>query len=175
MSSSDLNRRDFHRLSMAAMGGLMAGAAAGCGEQPAAKAPAVSKSMEEAAKASAAAKSESAKPENAGTDVAVSEKHTCRGLNTCKGLGGGATPGKNSCAGQGECATVAEHSCGPNNECKGQGGCGKDPGNNECKGQGGCHVPLMDFAWKKVRARFEEKMKADGKKFGDAPAAKKPA
>jgi hypothetical protein len=172
MSSSDLNRRDFHRLSMAAMGGLMTGAAAGCGEQPAAKAPAGSKTKDEGAKAPEAAKSES---ESVGTAVAMSEKHTCRGLNTCKGLGGGDTAGKNACAGQGECATVAEHTCGTSNECKGQGGCGNDPGLNECKGQGGCHVPLMSSAWKKVRARFEEKMKADGKKFGDAPAAKKPA
>jgi hypothetical protein len=167
MSSSDLNRRDFHRLSMAAMGGLMAGVAAGCqNEQPAAT---------EKAKDATTTKAETPKTDHALVAEVKSEKHTCRGLNTCKGLGGGAVAGKNACAGQGECATVAEHSCGDMNECKGQGGCGKNPGENECKGKGGCHVPLMEFAWEKIRKRFEEKMKADGKTFGEAPPAKKSA
>jgi hypothetical protein len=171
MSSSDLNRRDFHRLSMAAMGGLMAGVAAGCqNEQPAAKSAVTEKTND-----ATDAKAESPKSDNPQVAESKSEKHTCRGLNTCKGLGGGAAAGKNACAGQGECATVAEHSCGDMNECKGQGGCGKNPGENECKGKGGCHVPLMEFAWEKIRKRFEEKMTADGKKFGKAPPAKKSA
>ncbi|MDQ2949964.1 MAG: hypothetical protein M3Y27_29175 [Acidobacteriota bacterium] len=35
------------------------------------------------------------------------EKHACKGLNSCKGNGGGskAERGKNSCKGQGACAT----------------------------------------------------------------------
>lgn len=166
---SDLNRRDFHRLSMAAMGGMLAGATVGCqNEQPPAKSTDSGKPKDGA--------NPKAEPASSGAvtvaDAKV-EKHTCRGLNTCKGLGGGSTAGKNACAGQGECATVAEHGCGDLNDCKGMGGCGKNPGENECKGKGGCHVPLMDHAWEKIRARFEAKMKADGKKFGDAPPAKK--
>ncbi|MDB5387736.1 MAG: hypothetical protein JWM11_3382 [Planctomycetaceae bacterium] len=172
MSLSDLNRRDFHRLSMAAMGGLIAGAAAGCQNEQPAKSADAGKSKD-----ASTAKSEPSKAEPAKTEVAaaIPEKHTCRGLNTCKGLGGGTTAGKNACAGQGECATVAEHTCGDLNDCKGMGGCGKNPGENECKGKGGCHVPLMDSAWKKIRARFEDKMKADKKPFGEAPPAKKAA
>ena len=35
------------------------------------------------------------------------EKHACKGMNSCKGNGGGtkAEKGKNSCKGQGACAT----------------------------------------------------------------------
>lgn len=161
MSSNELNRRDFHRLSMAAMGGIMAGAAVGCQEEK----PVANKQEAETPK------NDPAKPEL--PSVADGDKHLCRGLNACKGKGGGPEAGKNACAGQGECATVPEQSCGGKNECKGLGGCGDSAGANECKGKGGCHVPLMDFAWKKVRKRFEDKMKADKKPFGEAPPAKK--
>ncbi len=45
----------------------------------------------------------------ADTDAAKKsiEKHACKGLNSCKGNGGGtkAERGKNSCKGQGACAT----------------------------------------------------------------------
>lgn len=167
---NDLNRRDFHRLSMAAVGGLMAGAAIGCQEEKP-----VAKPAENSKPPEAGASTDAAKADGAVAAAGTSEKHLCRGLNACKGQGGGETPGKNACAGQGECATVAEHSCGGMNDCKNLGGCGDTAGANDCKTKGGCHVPLMEFAWKKVRARFEDKMKADGKKFGEAPPAKKSA
>jgi hypothetical protein len=32
-------------------------------------------------------------------------KHACKGLNDCKGQGGGENPGKNECKGKGGCAT----------------------------------------------------------------------
>jgi hypothetical protein len=32
-------------------------------------------------------------------------KHACKGLNACKGQGGGPDAGKNSCKGQGSCRT----------------------------------------------------------------------
>lgn len=171
MSSQELNRRDFHRLSMAAMGGVMAGAMVGCEAKPVMVPPPSPPATPAAGSAT-----------TPGTEVAAtagegskSEPHLCRGLNACKGQGGGATAGKNACAGQGECATSKEHTCGGENECKGLGGCGENPATNECKGKGGCHVPLMDHAWKKVRKRFEEKMKADGKEVGPAPAKKEAA
>lgn len=100
----------------------------------------------------------------------LGDKHVCRGLNTCKNKGAGK---KNSCAGMGDCATAAAHTCGGGNECKGQGGCGETPGENSCRGKGDCHVPLNKAAWKKARKRFEVLMKADKKKFGPAPPAKK--
>ncbi|MES2791820.1 MAG: hypothetical protein V4719_19525 [Planctomycetota bacterium] len=162
MSSNELNRRDFHRLSMAAMGGVMAGSFVGCEQKPAVPPTAAMPP---------------ATTDVAATGDAAGEKewHLCRGLNDCKGKGGGATAGKNECAGQGECASVKEHGCSGENECKGQGGCGENPAANECKTKGGCHIPLMDSAWKKVRQRFEDKMKTAGKKFGDAPPVKKSA
>ena len=75
-------------------------------------------------------------------------KHICKGMNECKGQGGGpkGVAGKNACKGQGECATVAKHDCKGMNDCKGQGGCSSGDNNcagkNSCKGKGGCQVPL---------------------------------
>jgi hypothetical protein len=127
MRDARLDRRDFHRLTTAALGGLAAGAVLGCKGEPGAMPP-------------------------SGTPVAEGEKHLCRGLNECKGQGKG---GDNACRGQGACATVAAASCGGNNECKGLGGCGDTVGANECKGQGGCHIPLMESAWQTLRKRKE--------------------
>ena len=76
-------------------------------------------------------------------------KHVCKGMNECKGQGGGpkGVAGKNECKGHGECATVAKHACKTHNECKGQGGCKTGDngcaGKNSCKGKGGCQVPLQ--------------------------------
>ena len=75
-------------------------------------------------------------------------KHVCKGMNECKGQGGGpkGVAGKNSCKGHGECATVAKHDCKGMNDCKSQGGCSSGDnscaGKNSCKGKGGCQVPL---------------------------------
>ncbi|MCA9094386.1 MAG: hypothetical protein KDA68_12930 [Planctomycetaceae bacterium] len=143
MSDSGLNRREFSRLALAAVGGI----AAGCQPQGG----------------------------SGGGDSLVGtgpKEHLCRGLNECKGLGGGESAGKNACAGQGDCATVEHHSCGGKNTCKGLGGCGASAGMNECKEKGGCAVPLMDDAWKQVRENLEKKMKGANRPIGDAPAKK---
>ncbi len=67
--------------------------------------------------------------------TAKADKHACKGLNGCKGLGADA---KNACKGQGSCASKEyKHSCAGKNACKGQGAGGK----NECKGKGSCAVP----------------------------------
>jgi hypothetical protein len=139
----DLSRRDFGKLALAALAGMTAGAAT----------LAVAGDKKDALK-----------------NPLFSDPHACRGLNTCKGKGAGK---KNACAGMGQCATAAKHACGSQNACKGQGGCGEHPAENACKGQGDCSIPLRATAWKKARARYEELMKAAGKKFGKAPAAKK--
>lgn len=145
------NRRDFNRLTLAAMGGLVAGLG----------------------QASARADEQDEKKEK------KKEVHVCRGLNSCKGNGvevdldGDGKVDPNACAGQGACATAKHITCGGENDCKGQGGCGATPGENDCKGQGHCHVPLMDSAWKKARARFEARMKKDKKEFGPPPAKEK--
>jgi hypothetical protein len=132
-----LNRREFQKLSAAALGGLIAGTVAGC-NQSNAPAPTV---------------------------ASIGDKHVCRGLNSCKGLG---ADGKNDCAGQGNCATI-KHDCAGKNQCKGQGGCSPKPAANDCAGKGGCAMPVMASAWKEVRQRFEADMAAKGKKVGAAP------
>jgi len=153
MANDGMDRRDFHKLTVAALGGMIAGTTAGCGTTP-------------------------PTPGSGGTEPAavtlteaetliLDEPHTCRGLNSCKGLG---RSKDNACAGQGTCASIPDTTCGGNNACKGQGGCGADPGMNSCKGKGGCHVPLMDEAWKTARKAFEGAMTKSGKKFGAAPA-----
>ena len=122
------------------------------------------------------------------SDINVDEKndlHVCMGLNACKGLD---YTGKNDCAGKGQCATVT-HSCHTLNECKGQGGCGLfgttkefcTPSENECRYQGSCGSPILasrfivqgpnkkQSVWQLARQRFEEKMKQQGKDYGDSP------
>lgn len=147
MSKREVNRRDFHRWGMAALGGVWAGAMAGCGgpaEEPAAETTTPS---EEA--------------------MASAEVHACRGLNACRGQG---ASGDNDCAGQGTCATIEHHHCGGLNACKGQGGCGENPAANECKGQGGCAIPMTHGdAWDRARERFENEMAAAGKTIGEPP------
>jgi hypothetical protein len=147
MQPSELNRRDFGKLAMAALGGLVAGTTA---------------LAEDEKKAKEDKKTSKKNP-------MLFEPHVCRGLNTCKNKGKGK---KNDCAGQGDCHTVKAHTCAGDNECRGQGGCKTDPGENACKGKGNCHVPLTDAVWKKARKRFEEVMKKEGNKVGPAPKKK---
>ena len=147
MDHSELSRRDFQRLSLAALGGMLAGAGA------------------------AQAADEKDKKDDKKKNPLLSDLHVCRGLNTCKGKG---ADKKNDCAGQGTCATAKAHTCGGENACRGQGGCGAHPGENECKGMGSCSVPLHSGkTWEKTRKRFEELMKKEGKKVGPAPKEKK--
>lgn len=136
-------RRDFTKLTTAALGGAVAGASfLGSGLQPARA--------------------------QVGEGDYDPSKHACRGLNECSGLGAG---GDNDCAGQGTCATV-NNTCAGSNECKYQGGCGAEPANNECAGEGGCHTPISDAdKWAKARELFEERMAAAEKEVGPAPEA----
>ena len=164
MKKTDLSRRDFNRLSMAAFGGVVAGTFAGCANDGG------DASVPDGAPAGGTTETESGEPA-AGEETAsllMGDKNVCRGLNICKGHGAG---GENACAGTGACATIAAHECAGNNECKGQGGCGAKPGENACKGMGSCAVPLKDHAWGKARANFEAAMKAASKEVGAAPAA----
>jgi hypothetical protein len=178
MKKTDLTRRDFNRLSMAAFGGVVAGTFAGCAGESAdppstpdptlgAPADAGSGTTDTAGDGGDAAGGDEAAGGDKTASLLMGEKHVCRGLNMCKGAGAG---GKNACAGQGACATLAGQECATQNACKGQGGCGEKPGENACKGMGGCHVPLKDHAWGKARANFEAAMTAAGKEVGAAPA-----
>ena len=115
-----------------------------------------------ATQATSTGKTEGAKPvagdEKGSKDKAkaVSDKHVCKGMNSCKGKGGCKTgdagcSGKNSCKGKGGCASAdAKHNCKGMNSCKGQGGCKTGDagcgGKNSCKGKGGCEVPIKKAA-----------------------------
>lgn len=104
MSNGPLSRRDFQRLTMAALGGL----AAGCQQN-------------------------GPKAEAAEVNPLLDEPHVCRGLNTCKGIGSDSCAGRSQCATESarhECGTQnacrGQGGCGSNpgeNACKGQGGC----------------------------------------------------
>ena len=181
MRKTEMNRRDFNRLTSAAFGGIVAGAMIGC-EQPQETAK---KSPDDADKGGAGDQGSGevggkghdddhghdGEHAESGPDLLVEgEKNVCRGLNhKCANHNGGT----NACAGQGACATADAHTCHEANTCKGQGGCGENPGQNACKGQGACAVPLGDKAWAKARATFEAEMDEHGKKYGKPPA--KPA
>jgi hypothetical protein len=100
-----LTRRDFTKLSAAALSGVVAGSLAGCGG--------------------------SAKVATAATEVhACRGLNECKGQgigggNTCAGQGQCATAVKHECAGKNECKH--QGGCGEKpgyNECKGKGGCG---------------------------------------------------
>jgi hypothetical protein len=163
MDQPPLHRRDFHRLTMAAFGGALAGTLAGCSDD---KPPAP---VNPAPRAGAEVPT---KPEG-GAEVADNkgDPHACSGLNSCKGQG---ASGTNDCAGQGDCATKSwHHGCSGENACKGQGGCGETATINDCKGKGGCHVPLMAGIWETARKHFEEKMKDAGKEIGPGSPPKK--
>jgi hypothetical protein len=141
MKPDQFDRRNFHKLTAAALGGIASGLS-GCNSGGAGPAPAAA-------------------------TVAKAEVHLCRGLNDCKGQG---KNGQNDCRGQGACATAKEHSCGGQNDCKGLGGCGETVGANECKTHGGCHVPLMESAWETLRKRKETAWTEKKLEFGKAPA-----
>ncbi|MFO0918883.1 MAG: hypothetical protein U0872_11285 [Planctomycetaceae bacterium] len=166
MSDQELDRRRFHQLTLAALGGTLAGSVAGCNPTP---------SDQKSTDASSQATLGAAQPAQISltdqqVELLTDDKHICRGLNICKGHG---RSKENACAGQGTCASIADASCGGTNECATLGGCGAAAGLNDCKGKGGCHVPLMDEAWIKARAAFETAMKKKGKEVGPAPAPAK--
>jgi hypothetical protein len=163
MNDQTLNRRQLHRLTLAALGGLVTGSLAGCGGSG-------TPSPQEKAAADKGEKGEKETGTASATPRLLQDPHVCRGINTCKNKGKKGTT--NECAGQANCATVTAHDCNGMNDCKGQGGCGEHPGENECKGKGGCEVPLSDKTWPKARKRFEELMTKAGQKFGQAPAKK---
>jgi hypothetical protein len=161
MTDPDLKRRDFSKLTLAALGGLVSGTVIGCSDDTATTKPAASGTGGAGSEGKAPKHDAAGKPET--QEVAA---HACRGLNDCKSAA-------NECRGQGSCATKEwYHDCSGMNNCKGQGGCGDNPITNDCKGKGGCHVPLMEESWDKARTTMEAKWKTADQAFGTAPAKK---
>jgi hypothetical protein len=194
LNTTHLDRRDFSRWSLAALGGTLAGTCALAQqaapvqppqpiEPPGSILPRVAppeardESRPDSEKVNPNAtdpKAADAKPDaNTSRDKKTDKKppkeiHICRGLNSCAGQGAG---GENKCAGQGTCATTpaAPHECTTGNFCKGQGGCGPTAGKNKCKGYGEGAVPILEEEWGRLRKEFEARMKRLGKKIGVAP------
>ena len=101
MNDSELNRRDFERLAMAALGGMLAGAGAALADDD--------------------DDDDDDDEKDKNKNPLLVEPHVCRGLNTCKAKG---KDKKNACAGQGTCFTAEKHTCHAQNACKGKGECG---------------------------------------------------
>lgn len=163
-----MDRRQFTKLTAAALGGMVAGTMVGCGggDDKKGKAPGGDN------KGSGAKGTDPKGGDEVAANDWTGDTHVCRGLNACMNKG---ASGDNACAGQGKCATAKAHSCHEDNDCKYQGGCGESVGQNACKGKGECAVPLGEGAWTKARASFETAMKGASKEFGDAPAKAEPA
>ena len=111
INRSDLSRRDFHKLTVAAFGGILGGSLvmrnASAGEESLLlKEPHVCCGLN-------TCKGQGAGGENAcggAGNCATAEHHSCNGQNVCKGQGGcGSNPGENGCKGQGKCAVPLKH------------------------------------------------------------------
>ena len=139
MNHQDFNRRDFHKLTVAAFGGMVAGSIAGCSP-----APTGAPKPGTPAGTTQSKGSPTSKDEKVAENDWLGKTHVCRGLNACKNQG---KSGQNECAGQGTCATAKAHSCHAANDCKFQGGCGETAGRNACKSMGECAVPLPKLTW----------------------------
>jgi hypothetical protein len=171
MERQEVSRRDFHKLSSAALCGLIAGTAFGCADQAASPPAKTTSNAATPPAVPATTPAASGKSDGKAAVVTTVALHACRGLNECKNLGKNK---KNDCAGKGDCYTATAHDCSGQNDCKYQGGCGTNQGVNDCKGKGGCgHYPINQDAWKKARAAFESREMAAGKKFEPAPAPTK--
>jgi len=106
MNPSGMNRRDFQRLTLAALGGMVAGTTAvnqafGADEvNPLLSEPHVCRGLN-------TCKAKGAGKENACAGMgtcATAKAHDCATLNECKGQGGcGAAAGENKCKGMGKC------------------------------------------------------------------------
>ncbi len=112
MTRQNLTRRDFNRLSLAALGGAVAGTMlAGCSGGDG-----TDTTGDADTKSDASGKGETTTVAAGGENPLMTEPHVCRGLNTCSGKG---ASGDNECAGQGACATAEAHTCHAHNKCKG--------------------------------------------------------
>ena len=117
----DTKRRNFNKMILASLGGIVAGAQLG---------PSIIGNV------------------YAGDEKHVCKgMNSCKGKGGCETSDAGCA-GKNSCKGHGGCATTERHECAGKNDCKGQGGCRSGDngcaGKNSCKGKGGCAVPIKE-------------------------------
>jgi hypothetical protein len=104
MKSDTLNRRQFHQITAAALGGMIAGATLGCSSEETANAGPIEKHL---CRGLNTCKGNGAGGDNAcaGQGACATVEHqSCGGKNACKNLGGcGEEVGQNECKGQGGC------------------------------------------------------------------------
>jgi len=127
MDPQELNRRDFHRLTMAAVGGVLAGTVAGCGgeDKPAPPPKAHPQRPPTPNRPSRLNRRARKSPRSRGIRTRAADSTPAR----IKG-----PLARTTVPGNGVCATKAwHHSCGGQNDCKGQGGCGETATMNDCK------------------------------------------
>jgi hypothetical protein len=107
MDKSEMNRREFQRLTSAAIGGMLVGAA-GLKSSLFAEDKSPLLSDTHVCRGLNMCKGKGADKTNACAGqgaCATAEKHGCKGDNACKGQGGcGAHPGENACKSMGACA-----------------------------------------------------------------------
>ncbi len=107
MDKSEMNRRDFQRLTGAALGGMIAGASLLKSVVVAAEVPNIL-SDPHVCRGINSCKGKGADGKNscAGTgSCATASAHSCHKANACKGQGGcDGHPGENACKGRGACA-----------------------------------------------------------------------
>ena len=94
MKPTGMDRREFHQLTVAALGGVIAGTTIGC--NPAPTAPPAKMTTTPSLPAAVPIAQVTLTPEMEA--LIMDEPHTCRGLNSCKGKG---RSQDNECAGQG--------------------------------------------------------------------------
>jgi hypothetical protein len=104
MKMDDVSRRDFGKLTLAALGGVVAGSLL-TGSSVFAAVPAGGADKHVCCGLNhCKAQGASAKNECAGQgSCATVQAHGCSGMNDCKGLGGGDKPAGNDCKGKGGC------------------------------------------------------------------------
>ncbi|HEY2759470.1 MAG TPA: hypothetical protein VGI75_01965 [Pirellulales bacterium] len=103
--AGNLSRRDFHQLTSAAIGGILAGSLTGCSGDGAKEAKAADAELH-ACRGLNDCKGQGADKQNAcaGQGSCASVKHSCSGQNDCKHQGGcGESPGMNDCKTKGGC------------------------------------------------------------------------
>lgn len=125
----EIQRRDFNKMLLAAVGGVITGATVGCGGGE-----------------------KKGDGKNGGGKDVKSDAHICKGQNGCEKKGNCKSgdkgcKGLNTCKKNGGCASKEwAHECAGKNKCAGQGGCkGGDKGcagKNTCSTKGGCQVPV---------------------------------
>jgi len=110
-NESDLNRRDFGKLTLAVLAGVCSGVGRSLAADTKPKSPLLGD--KHVCRGINTCRGKGADKKNSCVGMgqcATAKQHSCGGQNECKGQGGcGEHPGENACKGQGSCAVPMEH------------------------------------------------------------------